>query len=82
MIVSVGHGYAFQSYNDGGQFGAFGELEYHTAAIGGSSGLHSHRDVSQLWAFSGPTAQIHTIARRLLGDEILPETNGSVSETA
>src|SRR5207248_2042079 len=33
-------GMAFQSYN-GGDLGAFGELEYHTPAIGGSTGLDS-----------------------------------------
>ena len=65
-------GYAFQSYNDGGQLGAFGELEYHTPAIGGSSGLHRHSDVSQLWAFSGLLAQIHRVAERLLGAESMP----------
>ena len=65
-------GYAFQSYN-GGSLGAFGELEYHTPAIGGNSGRDSYRDTSQLWAFSGPPNLIRKIAGYLLGDESLPE---------
>jgi hypothetical protein len=64
-------GMAFQSYN-GGDLGAFGELEYHTPAIGGASGLDNYRDTSQLWAFSGPPALIRKIAGHLLGDESLP----------
>jgi hypothetical protein len=64
-------GYAFQSYN-GGSLSAFGELEYHTPAIGSRGGQNSCRDTSQLWAFSGPPALIRKIAGHLLGDESLP----------
>jgi hypothetical protein len=64
-------GYAFQSYNDNGSLGAFGELEYHTPAIGGSTGLDSYTDVSQLWAYTGPSAHIDRIAAQLLGSESL-----------
>ncbi len=64
-------GYAFQAYN-GGHLGAFGELEYHTPAIGGRTGQNSYRDSSQLWAFSGPPDQIRAIAGQLLGQESLP----------
>jgi len=64
-------GYAFKSYN-GGDLGAFGELEYHTPAIGGDSGQDSYRDASQLWAFSGATDVIRTIAGKLLGEASLP----------
>ena len=64
-------GYGFQAYN-GGDLGAFGELEYHTPAIGGASGQDSYRDVSQLWAFSGPTPVIRKIAGMLLGEASLP----------
>ena len=70
-------GYAFQSYN-GGTLGAFGELEYHTPAIGGESGRDSCRDTSQLWAFSGPPALIRKIAGQLLGDESLPGVQDSI----
>jgi len=64
-------GYGFQAYN-GGDLGAFGELEYHTPAIGGASGQDSYRDTSQLWAFSGPTPVIRKIGAKLLGEESLP----------
>ena len=64
-------GYAFQSYNDNGSLGAFGELEYHTPAIGGSTGLDRYTDVSQLWAYAGPAAHIERIAAQLLGAESL-----------
>jgi hypothetical protein len=64
-------GMAFQAYN-GGDLGAFGELEYHTPAIGGATGLESYRDTSQLWAFSGPPALIRKIAGHLLGHQSLP----------
>ncbi len=64
-------GYAFQSYNGGEALGQFGELEYHSPAIGGDTGQASLTDTSQLWAFSGPSAQIEAVARRLLGDNCL-----------
>jgi len=64
-------GMAFQSYN-GGDLGAFGELEYHTPAIGGASGLDTYRDISQLWAFSGAPELIRNIAGHLLGPDSLP----------
>jgi hypothetical protein len=65
-------GYAFESYNGGAALGAFGELEYHTPAIGGGSGPTTLTDTSQLWAFSGPPAAIAAVARRLLGSLSLP----------
>jgi len=64
-------GMAFQAYN-GGDLDAFGELEYHTPAIGGAGGLDSYRDVRQMWAFSGPTTLVRKIAGHLLGEESLP----------
>ena len=64
-------GYAFQAYN-GGDLGAFGEMEYHTPAIGGHTGQNSYRDTSQLWAFSGPPDQVRKIAGHLLGPDSLP----------
>jgi hypothetical protein len=64
-------GMAFEAYN-GGDLGAFGELEYHTPAIGGGTRLESCRDVSQLWAFSGPAPQVRRIAAALLGEQSLP----------
>jgi hypothetical protein len=70
-------GYAFQSYNDDGKLGgAFGELEYHTPAIGGNTGLDQYTDVSQLWAYTGPTASIDRIAAQLLGADSLAVVAG------
>lgn len=60
-------GYAFQSYNDGGSLGGFGELEYHTPAIGGGRGSDQLTDVSQVWGYTGPTPAIRRIAAHLLG---------------
>jgi hypothetical protein len=71
-------GYAFQSYNDNGSLGAFGELEYHTPAIGGSTGLDRYSDVSQLWAYTGPPLDIERIAARVLGAESLRGLPGGV----
>lgn len=68
-----GPGYAFESYNGGPALGAFGELEYHTPAIGGGTGLDRLTDTSQLWAYSGAPEQIAAIARRLLGAHSLPD---------
>lgn len=65
-------GYAFQAYNDDGQLGTFGELEYHVPAIGGRTGLTGSWDCSQVWAFSGPEEPIRTIAGLLLGVESFP----------
>jgi hypothetical protein len=64
-------GYAVQSYNDNGSLGAFGELEYHTPAIGGDTRLDHYTDVSQLWAYTGPPGQIGRIAGHLLGADSL-----------
>ncbi len=65
-------GYAFQSYNGGELLGEFGELEYHTPALGGGRSAASLTDTSQLWAYSGPPAAIAAICRRLLGVDSLP----------
>ncbi|MCC7358909.1 MAG: hypothetical protein IT317_05500 [Anaerolineales bacterium] len=65
-------GYAFESYNEGPSLPAFGELEYHTLAIGGATDQAALTDVSQLWAYAGPAAAIEAIGRRLLGVDTLP----------
>ena len=60
-------GYAIQCYNDNGDLGEFGELEYHTAAIGDGTGLSSYQDRSQVWAFFGDAQSIDETFRQLLG---------------
>ncbi|HYI97675.1 MAG TPA: hypothetical protein VEX68_29315 [Bryobacteraceae bacterium] len=59
-------GYAVQACNVNSQLGAFSELEYHVPAIGGETGLDYCEDVSQIWAFRGPTLRVHQAARMLL----------------
>ena len=61
-------GFAIQACNVDSRLGSFSELEYHMPAIGGATGLTSHEDVSQIWAFRGPAESIQAIANRLLGD--------------
>jgi hypothetical protein len=61
-------GYAFQAYNDDGGSSSFGEMEYHSTAVGGDSGHMEHRDRSQVWAFRRPADSITAIAEHLLGD--------------
>ncbi len=60
-------GYALQCFNDDGNLGQFGELEYHAPAIGEGTGLTICTEQSQLWAFRGEEAVIRKIAERLLG---------------
>jgi len=58
--------FAVQCYNDGGQFGGFGEAEFHAPV--GVTGLTSRStDTSQLWAFAGTPGAIRTVATSLLG---------------
>lgn len=66
-LDSEDRGYALECYNDGGLNGAYGELEYHTEAISGSSGATSCIDHAQLWGFRGKKNDIIEIAVLLLG---------------
>jgi hypothetical protein len=59
-------GYAVQACNVNSRLGAFSELEYHVPAIGGQTGLDYCEDVSQIWAFRGPTSLVQKAARLLL----------------
>ena len=58
-------GYAVQCYNDDGKLGDFGELEYHSPAIGHDTGLTSYTDSGNLWAFRAEESIIRLIASRL-----------------
>ncbi len=60
-------GYAVQCYNDDGKLGDFGELEYHSPAIGGSNGKNKCMDRSQVWAFKGNKERIKEILKVLIG---------------
>lgn len=68
-------GYAIQCYNDNGDLGEFGEMEYHTPAIGDGTGISSYQDRSQVWAFLGDTQLIHETFRQLLGVDPNPSAS-------
>jgi hypothetical protein len=51
-------GYAVQCYNDDGTYGNFGELEYHTPAIGGSIPRTEYRDMCTVRLRIAPKSQI------------------------
>ena len=59
-------GYIQQAYVDNGGLGGFGELEYHSPAIGGPSGRDEVTDRSELWAFSGSAQAMSGISRAIL----------------
>jgi hypothetical protein len=63
-------GYAIQCCNDDGNWGDFGEFEYHTPAIGYNTGQTSYTDLSQLWAFNGKRQQIEQVTKWLLSVDI------------
>ncbi|MFD0714701.1 DUF6786 family protein [Paenibacillus sp. GCM10027626] len=59
-------GHCLQCYNDSGDLGNFGELEYHTPAMDAGAGKQSIRDSSQVWCYEGTTAAIMEIQEALL----------------
>jgi hypothetical protein len=61
-----GRGCGVQTCNINGQLGQFSEMEYHTPAIGGDTGLTSYDDCSQVWAFVGSHEKLGAIANILL----------------
>jgi hypothetical protein len=54
-------GHVIQCYNDDGQFGNFGELEYHSPAIGAATGKSEYRDVSRIQIFTGPKSALRDL---------------------
>lgn len=60
-------GYAVQCYNDNGQYGAFGELEYHAPAVGGRTGRTEYRDVGDVTLLTGTLARVTEAATTSLG---------------
>ncbi len=60
---------AVQLYNDGGDFGGFGEMEHHSPAT--AADAHSTtRDASRTWCYAGPAGRIRQAAAELLGVEV------------
>jgi hypothetical protein len=60
-------GHSVHVYNDGGEFGGFGELECNGQAIGGGTGRSSSTDLFLLWAYVGTPGRIAAVTRHLLG---------------
>ncbi|MBN1314423.1 MAG: hypothetical protein JXA42_03110 [Anaerolineales bacterium] len=54
-------------YNDDGGIGGFGELEFQSQPIGGSTGQSAITDISSLWFFTGAKEKIDEILKLLLG---------------
>jgi hypothetical protein len=63
-------GHSIHVYNDGGQFGGFGEMEVNLPTIGGETGRSSSTDHLLLWIYIGVQEQVRRIAYHLLGIEI------------
>lgn len=63
-------GTAIQACNVNSNLGAFSEMEYHTPAIGGHTGLSSCDDLSQVWAFRGPRQSVMAAARELVSPHV------------
>jgi hypothetical protein len=63
-------GFTVQACNVDSALGSFSELEYHMPAIGAGTGMTSHEDVSQIWAYRGSEEPVRAIAQRLLSPEI------------
>jgi len=60
-------GHSIHVYNDGGEFGGFGELEVNLPTIGGETGRSSSTDHLLLWIYVGPGDKIRRVALNLLG---------------
>ncbi len=56
---------ALQFYNDGGDIGGFGEMEYHAPAAVADNFFRT-RDVSRTWCFAGPAPRVQETLRTLL----------------
>ena len=54
-------GHAVQVYVDDGAHGGFGELEHHSAALDGASGIDEVSDQCDTWVFRGPASTIDRV---------------------
>ncbi|SFL58004.1 hypothetical protein SAMN03159341_107221 [Paenibacillus sp. 1_12] len=59
-------GHCVQCYNDSGDLGQFGELEYHTPMLDTSSGNKTLQDNNQVWCYSGKLEDMLRIQQSLL----------------
>lgn len=69
-------GYVLECYNDSGLNGAYGELEYHSPAMGDGTGRNECFDRAQLWGFQGPRTNIFGIAGAFLGCAVVEQFIG------
>ncbi len=60
-------GHSIHVYNDGGQFGGFGEMECNGQTIGATTGISQAIDTFYLWVYVGQTDQLNEIIQHLLG---------------
>lgn len=60
-------GYSVHVYNDGGNFGGFGEMESNGQTIGGDTGRVSSSDAFITWLYLGEREKLGAIAGILLG---------------
>ena len=63
-------GHSIHVYNDGGDFGGFGEMECNLQTIGGSTGRSASTDQLLLWLYVGTEEQVKRIALHLLGIQV------------
>ncbi len=63
-------GLSFHVYNDGGEFGGFGELECNGRTIGAGTGRAVSSDDFYFWYFRGEAERIRAIGRVLLGSGV------------
>lgn len=63
-------GLSFHVYNDGGEFGGFGELECNGRTIGAGTSRIESRDEFGFWYFLGSRERIIDIGRILLGNGV------------
>lgn len=64
-------GYVLECYNDGGINGLYGELEYHSPAMGnGTGGASFLVDRAQVWGFEGPEREMAAILERFVGEAL------------
>ncbi len=61
------NGHAIHVYNDGGQFGANGEMEASGDAIGGSTGRSITLDHFGMLVYLGPTDALYALVERIFG---------------
>jgi hypothetical protein len=63
-------GHSIHVYNDGGDFGGFGELECNGQTIGGATGHSSSTDQFILWLYVGTPDRLRRLTPHLIGVEL------------